>query len=502
MSELNDLITKHESIKATYDNHSSPSNGEMDKTSKATLIKSLLKRFIKELYKTPEGIGFGQITIDGHDEIIRIDSPRFKDWALMTYEMEYRNVPPGEALKMGIQSINSESRLYGLEKPIFLRVGEYNGNIYIDLCNKDWEVVEITKEGFRVLKESPILFRKSQDMGELPIPIYREGKYDYRLLYKHLNVSTPEQLDIITAWVLGSFLPNDPKPILNIQAEAGSGKSVNTRIIRSLVDPAKRKSLLSKEVNVKDTPIDAYNQFCLAYDNLSGISKAASDLLCCLSTGGAITTRELYTNSGEVIFDLKRAVILNGIDDLAKRQDLMSRSLIVNLPLLTGKRRTERDIFEGFEKDWPFIFGSLVHAISIGLKNENLNQSEYKRMQDFGEWVGNCSKGLGWEDGYWEEIYEANQIEGVEQAISTDPFAVGIMNLMDEGSEFTGTATILLTKIATFFPEEEMRYNRAFPKSNQIKARIKRISPLLREYGIEVSYRRSQGKSLIEIRKR
>ena len=42
--------------------------------------------------------------------------------------------------------------------------------IYIDLCNEKWEAVEITSEGWRIVQNPPVRFRRSRGMQPLPIP--------------------------------------------------------------------------------------------------------------------------------------------------------------------------------------------------------------------------------------------------------------------------------------------------------------------------------------------
>src|SRR5699024_3452969 len=148
-------------------------------------------------------------------------------------------------------------------------------------------------------EESPVLFRRTNDMGELPVPIIR-NKRDYQLLGNYLNFSKIEDLDMITSYLLASFRPIMPKPILNLTGEAGTGKSMNTRLIRSLIDPAKQKDLLKKEIKMSELPLAAYSQYLLAFDNLSGVSKEGSDLLCVVSTGGVMTTRKLYSDLDEI----------------------------------------------------------------------------------------------------------------------------------------------------------------------------------------------------------
>ena len=52
---------------------------------------------------------------------------------------------------------------------VFVRVAGDGERIYLDLCNPNWEVVEITATGYRVLKESPVVC-SHQRYEMLPAP--------------------------------------------------------------------------------------------------------------------------------------------------------------------------------------------------------------------------------------------------------------------------------------------------------------------------------------------
>ena len=94
---------------------------------------------------------------------------------------------------------------------------------------------------------------------------------------------------------------------------------------RALVDP-NTASLRSEPREPRDLMIAANNGWVIALDNLSGIQAWQSDCLCRLSTGGGFSTRTLYENDEETIFDATRPAIINGIDDVATRADLLDRS--------------------------------------------------------------------------------------------------------------------------------------------------------------------------------
>ena len=98
----------------------------------------------------------------------------------------------------------------------------------------------------------------------------------------------------------------------------------------------------------------------LPFDNLSGLPAWASDALAKISTGGGFTCRELYTNNGEFIFDGKRPVIMNGIEDFATRGDLADRCIFLRLsPIPEGGRKTEAEVSAQFEQKAPGIIGAL-----------------------------------------------------------------------------------------------------------------------------------------------
>src|SRR5206468_10323084 len=112
---------------------------------------------------------------------------------------------------------------------------------------------------------------------------------------------------------------------------------------------------------LRDLAIAAGNGWILAFDNVSTIPIWTSDALCSLSTGGGFSTRELYSDSDEKIFDSMRPVILNGIRDIVTRPDILDRCIVVLLPVITeDKRRQEAELRRAFESARPRILGAVL----------------------------------------------------------------------------------------------------------------------------------------------
>lgn len=474
------------------------------RVAKAKKAKMLVMNNVKDLYYTSSSGVYAKIELNGHHEIVKTDSKLFKNWLIFLFERTENAMLADSDIRTVISSVESIAFFRGKHRDVYLRIAEVEGKIFLDLCNEKRQVLEISADGFKVLEESPVLFRRTEDMDEIPIPIF-ENTSDYMRLSKYINFDKLEDLNMIVAFIMATFRPTMPKPILNLTGEAGSGKSTNSRVIRKFTDPAKQKNLLKKEIDMKELPLAAANQYLLAFDNLSGISKEGSDLLCVVSTGGVMTARKLYTNSEEEIVDLKKAVILNGIDEISKRQDLVSRSLFVDTPKLKDEdKRTEDEIWKAFESDYPYILGSLVNAVSCGLKNKGNDVSSYPRMMDFGRFIADCSPALDWDEGYWQTIYTDNQTVGVEQSIESDPFAAALVEMMEQAAKDTiflwqGTSSELLKALSDRLSHEDTIYNKAWPRYNQVKNRLRRISPSIATKGITWEERKTNGKQMLEI---
>jgi hypothetical protein len=95
---------------------------------------------------------------------------------------------------------------------------------------------------------------------------------------------------------------------LAIAGEQGSAKTVLSKLLRALVDPsvAPVRALPRDE---RELFIAASHSHVLAFDNLSGLPPWLSDTLCRLTSGGAFSTRQLFTDQDEILFVAARSVI-------------------------------------------------------------------------------------------------------------------------------------------------------------------------------------------------
>jgi hypothetical protein len=257
-------------------------------------------------------------------------------------------------------------------------------------------------------------------------------------------------------------------------------------MLRALVDPS-TAPLRTTPRNEHDLYIASTSSWVMAYDNISSLPQWLSDAICKLSTGGGFSTRTLYENREQELFDAIRPVILNGITDMATRPDLLDRSIIVRMPHIQEKdRKPESVIWEELDKAAPRILGFLFDAVSSALMNLPATKlDKLPRMADFALLVTAAEEALGWEKGGFLKAYEDNRGDANRQALEASPVAASVWRFMKDRDEWRGTATELYQKLGSA-ATEEMRRSRSWPAApNSLGGEMKRLAPALRAVGIE-----------------
>jgi hypothetical protein len=137
--------------------------------------------------------------------------------------------------------------------------------------------------------------------------------------------------------------------------------------------------------NERELFIAAGNAHVLAFDNLSGLPPWLSDTLCRLTSGGAFSTRRLFTDQDEILFAAARPVILNGIEDIITRADLADRAILLTLAAISERqRRPEKTLWREFELARPRILRALLDAAAHGLHVlPHVRLHRFPRMADF-----------------------------------------------------------------------------------------------------------------------
>lgn len=437
-----------------------------------------------ELFRTPEDQIFATFQVEKHKETWPIKGSGFRNWLKRQYYKETGRPPSSQPLQDALGILEAKGQFDGAEHKVFIRIAEHGDNIYIDLCNDRWEAIEISPTGWKVVQNYPVRFRRTRGMGLLPYPV--QGSVE--AMKKYLNLSNDDDFKLIVAWLVATLKSTGPYPILVLNGEQGTAKSTVSRILKRLIDPssAPLRTIPKEE---RDLSIAANNNWLLAFDNLSGLPKWLSDAICRLATGGGFSTRELYSNDQESIFNAMRSVVLNGIEDFVTKHDLADRSLIIHLsPIPENKRIAEKGLWQDFEDDAPGILGALCDAVSCGLRNINIVKFDrLPRMADFALWVTAAEPVLPWLAGDFMRAYTRNLKDAIEQTIDADLVASAIRSFMESHREgFEGTPTDLLNILDDEVEEKTIK-SKSWPKGPHIlTGRLRRAATSLRSFGIEV----------------
>ncbi len=438
-----------------------------------------------ELFHAADGTAFADLDINGHRETWPVRSKGFKRWLTRQFYEATHGAPSSEALQSALSVVEAKAHFDAPERPVYIRVGGIDESLYLDLCDETWRAIEITTTGWRVVENAPVRFRRAAGMQPLPVPV-PGGSVE--TLRSFLNVQSDNDFVLVVAWALAVLRNRGPYPVIVLSGEQGSAKSTFSAILRSLLDPntAPLRALPRED---RDLFIAANNGHVLAFDNVSGLPPWISDTLCRLATGGGFAVRQLYTDQDEVLFDAARPVILNGIEDIVTRPDLADRALFLTLEAIPEeRRRPEAELWAAFYAERPLILGVLLDAVVQGLKMlPNTTLERLPRMADFALWATACETAL-WPAGTFWSAYCGNRDEAVENVIEADPVAAAVRAVMEERTEWTGTATDLLGALAEAAGERVAK-SKTWPASPRaLSGRLRRAATFLRKIGIEIDH--------------
>jgi hypothetical protein len=313
-----------------------------------------------DLFHNADGRPYASFERDGHVETWSLKSSAMRDYLSRLYYTKTGNTVRSNAITDAVAELRGHAMYDGREEQVYRRIAWLDGKLYLDICNPDWSVVEITPEKWRVIQSSPAHFVRANGMAPLPLP---EAGGNIEQLRKLVNVEDADW-PLLLGWILGAFMKNGPYPVLIINGEHGSSKTLLTRIVRMFVDPSisLARSLPKSE---RDLVINANNSWIVAFDNTSYLPDWMSDAICRLATGGGFGIRENYTDDEEIIFKSKRPVMLNGISEIATRPDLLDRAIIVALPVIPDEeRRAETEIWNDFNDVYPQVLGVFLDAVA------------------------------------------------------------------------------------------------------------------------------------------
>ena len=356
---------------------------------------------------------------------------------------------------------------------LHLRSAEAHGAVWVDIGDNTGRAVQITPHGWSVCDQAPVLFTRTALTAALPEP-ERGGRLAE--LWSLLNV-TPDDRPLVLAWQLAALLtPDLPCPVLALLGEQGTAKTTTSKRLSSLVDPAYpqvRRSPKDGEAWVSA----ATGSRVVALDNVSAVPEWFSDALCRAVTGDGDVRRRLYSDGDLHVIAFRRAVIVNGIDLGAVRDDLAERLLTVQLERIDEKDRgRESDLEQRWAVAHPRALGALLDlAVQVLAAREDCLPTTLPRMADFAHTLATVDHVLG-TTGLQRYREQAGDLAA--DAVDSDPVLKAITTHVAE--QFRGTGAELLELIT----DNDVKPPRGWPTTAKaMTGELKRKAPALRRLG-------------------
>jgi Toprim domain len=319
-----------------------------------------------------------------HRETHKLRSVGFSHWLRLAYYEEKNGAPSSEAMSTANKTLMAKARYGGLRRDIFLRTAALDGKVYVDLADDQWRAIEIDSDGYRVVDDPPVHFRRGGGMLSLPAPSNIDPRNGIEKLRELLRLRDARDFVIIVAWLLAALASRGPFAVIIFLGEPGATKSSTAYAVRSIVDP-NASALRLKPREPRDVFIAANHGLIVAYNNLSNIPEWLSDTLCVVSEGSGESRRELYSDADESLLYARAPFLLTGIENVVVRSDLAQRTLFVHLASVPNSERlTEDDFKTKFKRAHADILGALCGAVSVGLRREKtLKLPALPRMASF-----------------------------------------------------------------------------------------------------------------------
>ncbi len=470
------------------------------------------------LLRSPDGRLHARVLVDDRLETYALKSAGFRHWLIKAFFAERRQPPSPWAIQRVVSVLEAEARFKIAAPSAFIRVGsepdDGNPAYHLDLGDSTGRAIRISGEGWDVVDKPAVQFNRPDGLLALPTPV--SGGL-IGLLRPYVNVTNTD-FQLLVAWLTAALRPVGPYPVLVLYGEQGAAKSTLARILRLLVDP-QSCPLLALPRSTRDLMATALNGWLLSYDNISVLSPFLSNNLCQLVSGGGDSSRKLFSNDDRSVIYAQRPILLNGIEEFVHRGDLIDRSIILRLPVITpAMRRAEDDFWKAFYADYPRILGAVLDAVAGGIRElPSVFLAELPRMANFAKWGEAVGRGLGWSPGAFLSAYTANRKMATIPAVIDSPVAAVLLKL---GPRLTGpkwqdqSAMTVLTRLTTYVQERAVdsccdrspttvRRKIAealarWPKdARQFGIELRRIAPQLRLHDISIEFHHDhQGRRL------
>ena len=432
--------------------------------------------------------------LDGKKKVMPIDSDEFKRYLRRQIFIKTGSDADEKVIRKKVKTMDALAEI-GPVYELHQRIAQSGEAIYIDLADDAGDIVQVTATGWQVLTSGPVRFRQKDDVARQVMPV-RASLEKIPSLFDFINVQEPSDRLLFEVTLVTCLIPEIAHPVINLIAKEGSAKTTASRVLKALIDPS-AADLMKFPTRELDLGLICSQNHLVAFDNMREISRAQSDLLCQVVTGGHICVRKLYTTDDTVTIPLQSCLVLNGIDIAGHGKDLLDRAIVFSLPKIdSSQRKDEKEFWQEFNAAKPLLLNRYFDVLAQAIKvYPDMKPEKKPRMADYYRWALAVTKALGREPEEFEQAYQANMDRVVLDSVEQDPLAVAISSLVEEKTLWRGTISELHYALAYRCDSSQL------PKApNQLSRELKLVAGTLGKVGIAVEWDKDRTKNLTTVR--
>jgi len=375
-------------------------------------------------------------------------------------------------------------------RELHTRAAFHEGAVFYELA--PGRVVRIDEEGWQLDPDPPVYFRAVKNLQPLPNPI-SGGKLED--VAEWVNLKTDRDVRLFLTYVTLIALAHIPRPILEATGVMGSGKTTASRIVKRLWDPTSNEAVT---IDRRDFLQKASHCYIVMLDNQNSLPEWFQDTMCRLVTGESDSKRVLYSDDDDLVWSLKRAVLLNGINPPSERGDVQDRTLPIELERLDKRERLpEDDFWMQFYLKHPELLGAVFDALAGALRERHTVQLEERpRLADWGLYAAALYESQGW--GVAQFVEDWQHVEKTQQQGTLDGSIVAqavILYMKDKDRVELSAAKLHAALEACAEDEIDLKDDKTWPKTGRtLWKKIREVTPLLEAHGIR-AYRSSSNKT-------
>ena len=487
MAEIDELPTlelaEDNTANTTIHSDSETAGNSKPETQAETIIRLVEEKDTILFHDTAKD-PYAAIMIDGHREVWNIDNTDFNTWLNSLYYSAEKKPAKKDSLSQAKEVLKARAVFENTKAiPLDTRVAELDNAFWYNLSNNDWQAIKITADGWEIEDNPPILFKRFRHQNSQCLPS-KDG--DIRRILKYINLQ--ENHTLFLCWLVCCFVPNIPHAMPIFFGEKGAAKSTSCALLKKIIDPSSL-GVLTLQKAERTMAVNLQNHWFLPFDNVSFINEETSDTLCRAITGSGIQQRKLHTNGDDYIFTFKRCIALNGINNVARRSDLLDRAILIELSRIDEDKRKENSaITKEFDKDLPLILGNIFDILSKAIKiYPNVKLNKLPRMADFSHWGYAIAQALGNLGETFLDEYKCNYNKQNIEAINSDIVATLLIAFMKEKEIWKGKVSELLKELTYLADREKIKTKtNDFPsQANLLSRKLNSLKSNFKSIGID-----------------